>query len=98
MTISNEAVERAADYLPHSMDCEPRPPERDCTCRHLRVATMSAALEAAAPIIRAEALEAAAKAMREERQSWCLDDAGRYWIKRTLDDLAARAVAERGGQ
>lgn len=56
-----------------------------------------AALEAARPFIRAKALEDAAKQMREERHSWCLDDAGRYWIKRTLDDLAERAVAERGG-
>ena len=53
-------------------------------------------LEAAAPIIRAECLEEAAKQMRAERHSWCLDDAGRYWIKRTLDELAERAVAERG--
>lgn len=47
---------------------------------------------------RASALGEAADAMRAERQSWCLDDSGRYWIKRTLDDLAERAVAERGGQ
>lgn len=45
---------------------------------------------------RASALAEAAEAMRAERQSWCLDDSGRYWIKRTLDDLAERAVAERG--
>ena len=45
---------------------------------------------------RAQALENAAQQMREERRSWCLDDAGRYWINRTLDELAERAVAERG--
>lgn len=48
------------------------------------------ALEAAAPIIRAEAIREAADEMRAERHSWCLDDAGRYWIKRTLDELAER--------
>ena len=46
--------------------------------------------------VRAQALEDAAQQMRDERHSWCLDDAGRYWIKRTLDELAERAVAERG--
>jgi len=51
----------------------------------------TAALEAAAPVIAAQALEEAADAMREERHGWCLDDAGRYWINRTLDELRARA-------
>ena len=46
--IPNEAVEAAAEWLPHSDDCEVRP-ERDCTCWHPRVAIMRAALEAAAP-------------------------------------------------
>jgi len=46
----------------------------------------------------AVALEEAADQMREERHGWCLDDAGRYWIKRTLDDLRARAVTVRGGE
>jgi hypothetical protein len=41
----------------------------------------------------AGALREAADEMREERHSWCLDDAGRYWIKRTLDDLADRAAS-----
>lgn len=47
-----------------------------------------------APIIReaqAEALKSTAEAMRQERHSWCLDDAGRYWIKRTLNELEERA-------
>lgn len=44
----------------------------------------------------AVALEEAAREMREERRMWCLDDAARYWIKRTLDDLEERAAAVRG--
>jgi hypothetical protein len=46
--IPDEAVEAAAEWLPHSDDCEVRP-ERDCTCWQLRVNLMRAALEAAAP-------------------------------------------------
>ena len=53
--IPAEAVEAAAEYLPHSDDCEVRP-ERDCTCWQLRVDLMREALEAAAPHIRAQAL------------------------------------------
>jgi hypothetical protein len=52
--IPQEAIEAAADYLPHSGDCESRP-ERDCTCRLPRMNLMRAALEAAAPFIRADA-------------------------------------------
>jgi len=36
-------------------------------------------LETAIPII--------AQSMRDQRHGWCLDDAGRYWIKRTLHEL-----------
>lgn len=43
-----EAVEAAAEYLPHAGDCQVRP-ERDCTCWQPRVNLMRAALEAAAP-------------------------------------------------
>ena len=46
--IPAEAVEAAADWLPHSGDCESRP-ERDCTCRLPRMNLMRAALEAATP-------------------------------------------------
>lgn len=59
MTVSNEAVNAAAEYLPHSTDCQVRP-ERDCTCWQYRVDLMRAALEAAAPLIQAQALEDAA--------------------------------------
>jgi len=41
---------------------------------------------------KAQALEEAADEMREERNGWCLDDAGRYWINRTLDELRDRAA------
>jgi hypothetical protein len=51
--IPEDAVKLAADYLPHDRDCAGWFP---CTCRHLREATMTAALEAAAPFIRAQAL------------------------------------------
>lgn len=47
-TISEEAVKVAADWLPHSGDCQVLP-GRDCTCRQPRVDLMRAALEAAAP-------------------------------------------------
>lgn len=40
---------------------------------------------------KAEALREAAREMREERFMWCLDDAGRYWIGRTLNELEERA-------
>jgi hypothetical protein len=40
----------------------------------------------------AAALREAADAMQEERRTWCLDDAGRYWIKRTLDELRERGT------
>ena len=46
--IQDAAVETAAEWLPHSGDCEVRP-ERDCTCWQSRVNIMRAALEAAAP-------------------------------------------------
>jgi hypothetical protein len=46
--IPEAAVEAAAEWLPHSGDCEARP-ERGCTCWRSRVDLMSAALEAAAP-------------------------------------------------
>ena len=59
-TITEQAVEAAAEYLPHSSDCEVRP-ERDCTCWKLRVNLMREALEAAAPVIAAQALEDAAR-------------------------------------
>ncbi|MDJ0322139.1 hypothetical protein [Pseudarthrobacter sp. PS3-L1] len=95
MTVSQEAVEAAMAYLPHSTDCEVRP-ERECTCWKPRADLIRAALEDAAPFIAAQALEDAAAEMREERAGWCLDDAGRYWIKRTLDELAARAAGLRG--
>ena len=48
--IPEAAVEAAAEWLPHSGDCEVRP-ERDCTCWRDRVNLMRAALEAAAPHI-----------------------------------------------
>jgi hypothetical protein len=48
MKVSDEAVEAAAEWLPHSDDCEVRP-ERYCTCWQLRVNLMRLALEAAAP-------------------------------------------------
>jgi hypothetical protein len=48
VNISDEAVEAAAEWLPHSGDCEVRP-DRDCTCWHPRLALMRASLEAAAP-------------------------------------------------
>ena len=57
--IPAEAVE-AAEYLPHSDDCEVRP-ERDCTCWQPRVNIMREALEAAAPHIVADALRLADK-------------------------------------
>jgi len=106
MTISNEAVEKAAEWLPHSGDCEARP-ERDCTCWGPHVDLMRAALEAAAGIIRAEALEEAAKEMDR------LDALGNtpYWdltheqgseyrewagVENEQAWLRARALAERG--
>lgn len=52
--IPDGAVEAAAEWLPHSGDCEVRP-ERDCTCWHPRVNLMRAALEAAAPHMLADA-------------------------------------------
>ena len=55
MSISDEAVEAAAEWLPHSDDCEVRP-ERDCTCWQLRADLMRAALEAAAPHMLADHL------------------------------------------
>lgn len=51
--ISDEAVEVAATYLPHSMDCEWQP-EGDCSCWNPRKATMRAALESAMPGLLAE--------------------------------------------
>lgn len=48
-----EAVEAAAEWLPHSDDCEARP-ERDCTCWKQRVNLMREALEAAHPVLLAE--------------------------------------------
>lgn len=39
VTVPVEAVEAAAEYLPHSSACEARP-ERDCTCWQLRVNLM----------------------------------------------------------
>lgn len=107
MTISNEAVEAAAKaFSPNAWDPTAllfvaHGETLEASRRRAQEAARNAAraaLEAAAPIIRAEAIRAAAEQMREERHSWCLDDAGRYWIKRTLDDLAERAVAERGRQ
>lgn len=56
MSIPDEAVEAAADWLPHSDDCESRP-ERDCTCRHPRLAIMRGALEGAYPILLSHELE-----------------------------------------
>lgn len=50
------AVEAAAEYLPHSDDCEVRP-ERDCTCWQPRVNIMREALEAAAPHMQDRAAE-----------------------------------------
>ena len=55
--IPDAAVEAAAEWLPHSDDCEARP-ERDCTCWKPRVAIMRAALEGSAPHIEAPFIEA----------------------------------------
>ncbi|MFJ4287998.1 hypothetical protein ACIPY0_20345 [Paenarthrobacter nicotinovorans] len=38
------------------------------------------------------ALPIIAQHMRDERQGWCLDDAGRYWIKRTLHEMEELAT------
>ena len=48
-------------------------------------------LEAAAPYMLAEALREVADKMRNERANWCLDDTGRYWIGRTLNELTEYA-------
>jgi len=48
--IPDGTVEAAAEWLPHSGDCEARP-ERDCTCWQPRVNLMRAALEGAYPIL-----------------------------------------------
>lgn len=66
MTVPDEAVEAAAEYLPHSSDCEVRP-ERDCTCWQLRVNLMREALTAAAPFIAAQALSEAAEELTGKR-------------------------------
>lgn len=64
--IPDAAVEAAAEWLPHSGDCEVRP-GRDCTCWQSSVNLMRAALEAAAPHMRqAFFLEMNLKAVREE--------------------------------
>lgn len=66
---SDEAVEAAAEWLPHSCDCEVRP-ERYCTCWHTRVDIMCAAIEAAAPHIRegyADAFEEGVEAGQGKR-------------------------------
>ncbi len=92
--IPEEAIEAAAEWLPHSDDCEVRP-ERDCTCWLPRVNLMRAALEAAAPFLRAQALEDAA----EEFNSRLPDGTGNgraYNSYRVAELLRARAVTERG--
>ena len=68
--IPQEAIEAAADWLPHSTDCQWRP-ERDCQCRHLRMATMRAVLEAAAPFIQADAKR---EALEDAAQAWWMRD------------------------
>lgn len=40
-----------------------------------------------------EALITAANEMEQERATWCLDESGRHWISRTLNDLRQRAHA-----
>ena len=85
MTISNEAVEAAVEAWDHHWGDRYGDEALEEMGDEVRVA-----LEAAAPFIRAEAIRATAEEMRAERHSWCLDDAGRYWIKRTLDELAER--------
>ena len=82
--IPNEAVEAAAKWL-HDNDCRSAlhsgfPADIECYDWLVEAKEL---LEAAAPIIRAECLAETAEEMRGERHSWCLDDAGRYWIKRT---------------
>ena len=72
--IPDEAVEAAAEWLPHSDDCEARP-ERDCTCWQPRVNLMRGALEAAAPHLRAQGWEAYESAPFEIR----LTDDGKNW-------------------
>ena len=67
--IPEEAAEAAAEWLPHSGDCEVRP-ERDCTCWQPRVNLMRAALEAAAPHMLAECWDAAIEA----HKAWTWDD------------------------
>lgn len=91
--IPEAAVEAAADWLPHSGDCESRP-ERECTCRRPRVDLMRAALEAAVPFIAAKALEDAAEMLA----SLPLDNwAGGHFTKGLcVKQLRARASAVRG--
>ena len=78
--IPAEAIEAAAEWLPHSDDCEVRP-ERYCTCWQPRINSMRAALEAAAPHIRAQAIEDAALDIRQ-------------W-SHVFETLRARAADER---
>lgn len=66
--IPAEAVEAAAEWLPHSDDCEVRP-ERYCTCWQPRINIMRAALEAAAPYMLASAWEEGMQAMYDTTSS-----------------------------
>ena len=90
--IPQEAIEAAADYLPHSGDCESRP-ERDCTCRLPRMNLMRAALEAAAPFIRADAKS---EALEEAAQAWWMrgDVRDRFTPWSWLNDRAAAVRGE----
>lgn len=97
--IPEEAVQIAADYLPHDRDCESRP-ERDCQCRHLRLATMQAALTAAAPFIRAQALEDAASELESDAGYSSHFEPEEITQGKLIaaEFLRARAVTERGGE
>jgi len=79
--IPEAAVEAAAEWLPHSGDCDVHP-ERDCTCWQPRVNLIRAALEAAAPHLVAEDPRMDAIA------AWC----GRYrsgYYDEAQDDVMA---------
>ena len=93
MTISNEAVEAAKEAM-----CEVTPPpgasKADWLAEYGSFALIAGAIAAAAPFIRAEALEEAGDAADdpscEDMDTYFLDqsDVGRW--------LRARAVSERG--
>jgi hypothetical protein len=100
-----EVIEGAVyDHRPTGLTCYDHDTGWCCVCgthellvthrQHLARATeraLSAAGFGPVQEAKAQAIREAAEEMRAERHSWCLDDSGRYWIKRTLDELADRA-------